>query len=81
MKHPGKRILSGEFILWIWKEGTTLMLPTQFCLVVWGQIYQPDLVFQYIVAAGHRSTTFDFLQRQSQLTLVELMKMFHMLQC
>jgi len=57
------------------------MLATQFCLVVWGQIYRVDLVFQYMVAAGHRSTTFDFLQSQSLLTLVKLMKMFHMLKC
>ena len=68
-------------MLWISKEGTTLMLATQFCLVVWGQIYRVDLVFQYMVAAGHRSTTFDFLQSQSLLTLVKLMKMFHMLKC
>lgn len=27
---------------------------------VWGQIYWADLVFQYIVAAGHRSSTPDF---------------------
>lgn len=57
------------------------MLATQFCLVVWGQIYRVDLVFQYIVAAGHRSTTFVFLQSQSLLTLVKVMKMFHMLKC
>lgn len=48
---------------------------------VWGQIYWADLVFQYIVAAGHRSSTSDFLQNQSSLTFVKLLKMFCMLKC
>lgn len=48
---------------------------------VWGQIYWADLVFQYFVAVGYRSSTPDFFQNQSLLTFVKLMKNFHMLKC
>lgn len=48
---------------------------------VWGQIYWADLVFQYFVAVGYRSSTPDFFQNQSLLTFVKLIKNFHMLKC
>lgn len=81
MKHFGKGTLSGVHALDLKRGNISSAHSSALSGSVWGQIYWADLVFQYTVAAGHRSPTSDFLQNQSLLTFVKLMKMFRMLKC